>query len=106
MLVEERLDDLDKRVGTLEMGGVNHDHEEADALRRLLGDLPLRINLIDVNDARPVEDGGFRRATDAERSAFMSELQLMNVPIVRRYSGGAGRHAACGMLASMRFEDG
>ena len=70
-------------------------------VQRLLGDLPLRINLIDVNDARP---DGFVRAPDAERSAFISELQKLHVPIVRRYSGGAGKHAACGMLASLRLE--
>jgi 23S rRNA (adenine2503-C2)-methyltransferase len=84
------------------MRGVNHGTDEAEALRRHFGDLPLRLNLIDVNDAR---EGGYQRATDAERSAFMSVLQEMNVPIVRRYSGGAGRHAACGMLASLRLAD-
>ena len=62
------------------MGGVNDGPEEVEALRRLLGGVRLRVNLIDVNDPRP---GGFRRAS---------------------YSGGAGRHAACGMLASTRWE--
>lgn len=85
------------------LGGVNTGADEAAALQRLLGDLPLRINLIDVNDAR---EGGYERATDAERKAFMDALQPLRAPIVRRYSGGANRHAACGMLAATRWEDG
>ena len=84
------------------MEGVNHGSDEVEALGSLLGDLPLRINLIDVNDAR---EDGFKRASDEERSAFMSRLQVLNVPIVRRYSGGASRHAACGMLAATRFSE-
>ncbi len=81
------------------MSGVNTDQAEVDALRQHFGDLPLRINLIDVNDARP---DGFRRASDAERKALMDRLQILRAPIVRRYSGGVARHAACGMLASTR----
>jgi 23S rRNA (adenine2503-C2)-methyltransferase len=79
------------------MAGVNTDAAEVEEIRRLFGDLHLRINLIDVNDARP---DGFRQAPDAERKAFMDALQVLKVPIVRRYSGGAERHAACGMLAA------
>ncbi len=85
------------------MGGVNDGPEEAEALRALLGDLPLRVNLIDVNDARPE---GFRRATDDERRAFVRALQVLRAPVVRRYSGGAARHAACGMLAAVRCGGG
>jgi 23S rRNA (adenine2503-C2)-methyltransferase len=81
------------------MGGVNTQPEEALALQALLPDVPLRINLIDVNDARP---GGFVRATDAERGAFVDALQVLRMPVVRRYSVGAARHSACGMLAAER----
>ena len=83
------------------MGGVNDGPEEAEALHRMLGDLRLRINLIDVNDPRP---GGFRRATDEERKRFTDALQMLKAPVVRRYSGGFRRHAACGMLAATRWE--
>ncbi len=82
------------------MSGVNTDAAEVREVQRLFGDLPLRINLIDVNDARP---DGFAVAPDDERKAFMNELQLLRVPIVRRYSGGADRHAACGMLAGTKL---
>jgi 23S rRNA (adenine2503-C2)-methyltransferase len=81
------------------LGGVNHGQDEVDALRRVFDGVPLRFNLIDVNDSRP---DGFRRATDAEREAFRDALQVLGAPVVRRYSGGAAKHAACGMLASTR----
>lgn len=83
------------------LGGINTGPDEVDAIRRLFAGIPLRINLIDVNDARP---GGFRRATPEELAAFRDGLASLEVPIVRRYSGGAARHAACGMLAAMRTD--
>jgi len=90
-------------VAWVVMGGVNTGADEVEALRRLLGDVRLRVNLIDVNDARP---DGFARASDEERGAFMDRLQVLGVPIVRRYSGGVARHAACGMLAGVFAEKG
>jgi 23S rRNA (adenine2503-C2)-methyltransferase len=83
------------------MGGVNHDRAEIEHLRALLAEVPLRLNLIDVNDARP---DGYRRATDEERRAFADDLQELAVPIIRRYSGGRNRHAACGMLAAKHLD--
>ena len=80
------------------LGGINTGLDEVEALRRLFDGVPLRINLIDVNDPRP---HGFRRATDAELASFRDALRTLGVPVVRRYSGGAAKHAACGMLASM-----
>ncbi|MCC7540829.1 MAG: radical SAM protein [Deltaproteobacteria bacterium] len=87
-------------VAWVVMSGVNTGDDEVDALRSLLGDVPLRLNLIDVNDPR---EGGYRRASDEERKGFMNRLQVLGVPLVRRYSGGASRHAACGMLAAERI---
>ena len=81
------------------LGGINTGSDEVEALRRLFDAVPLRLNLIDVNDARP---DGFRRATDSELSAFRDELRTLKIPVVRRYSGGAAKHAACGMLAAVR----
>jgi len=78
------------------MSGVNTSPAEVDALREHFGGLRLRVNLIDVNDVRP---DGFRPPDDAERDAFIDALQALAVPVVRRYSGGKARHAACGMLA-------
>jgi 23S rRNA (adenine2503-C2)-methyltransferase len=80
------------------LGGINTGSDEVEALRVLFDGIPLRLNLIDVNDARP---DGFRRATAEELARFRDELRTLEVPVVRRYSGGAGKHAACGMLAAL-----
>ncbi len=82
------------------LGGVNDGVDEVDALETLFDGVPMRINLIDVNDSRA---DGYRRATDTERDGFIDELQRLRVPVVRRYSGGVSRHAACGMLANRRI---
>jgi adenine C2-methylase RlmN of 23S rRNA A2503 and tRNA A37 len=79
------------------LGGINTGADEVEALRTLFAGVPLRLNLIDVNDPRP---GGYRRATPAELAAFRDALRTLEVPVVRRYSGGAAKHAACGMLAN------
>jgi 23S rRNA (adenine2503-C2)-methyltransferase len=81
------------------LGGVNDSAAEAEALRATFGDLPIQINVIDVNDPRP---DGFRRSTDDERIAFTAALRAASIPTVRRYSVGQSRHSACGMLASRR----
>ena len=83
------------------LGGVNTGQDEVEALRAHFSGLPLKLNLIDVNDARP---DGFRRATPDELGRFRDGLRTLGVPIVRRYSGGAARHAACGMLAAIHAE--
>jgi len=81
------------------MSGVNTGDDEIEALQRHFGDIPMRLNLIDVNDSRPE---GFRRASEDELESFRDRLQVLGQPVVRRYSGGAAKHAACGMLAAMR----
>lgn len=81
------------------LGGINTGRDEVDALREIFDGVPLRLNLIDVNDARP---DGYPRASDEELSRFRDALRELNVPVVRRYSGGAARHAACGMLAAVK----
>ena len=83
------------------MGGVNDGPDEIAAIKERFAGLPLRFNLIDVNDARA---DGFRTADDSERARFLAGLSELKVPMVRRYSGGKNRHAACGMLATTRFE--
>ncbi len=85
------------------LGGINTGNDEVEALREHFAETPMRLNLIDVNDARA---DGFRRATDGELARFRDGLRTLGVPVVRRYSGGAARNAACGMLAAMRTEAG
>ena len=81
------------------MSGINTGVDEVEALRHHFSDIPLRLNLIDVNDARP---DGYQRASLEELDRFRDALRTLEIPIVRRYSGGAAKHAACGMLASTR----
>jgi len=78
------------------MSGVNTGPEEARELGRLFAGVAVRLSVIDVNDPT----GAFRRADDAERGRFVSALAENGIGFVRRYSGGADIHAACGMLAS------
>ena len=80
------------------MAGVNVGEEDAAALGRLLAGIPVRLNPIAVND----ETGRFRTPTEAEWNVFRDALarHLPGQPIVRRYSGGQDRSAACGMLAA------
>jgi len=85
-------------VAWVVLGGVNTGRDEVEALGRLFAGVPLRINLIDVNDPRP---DGFRRADREELDRFRDGLtEVLGVPVVRRYSGGVAANAACGMLAS------
>jgi 23S rRNA (adenine2503-C2)-methyltransferase len=80
------------------IAGVNMGEEDAEALGRLLAGIPVRLNPIAVND----DTGRFRPPDEAEWNAFRDALarHLPGQPIVRRYSGGGDRNAACGMLAS------
>ena len=91
-------------VAWVVLGGINTGRDEVEALRELFDGVPLRLNLIDVNDARP---DGYQRADETELAAFRDELRTLGIPVVRRYSGGAATNAACGMLAaSSRFRIG
>jgi 23S rRNA (adenine2503-C2)-methyltransferase len=80
------------------MAGVNSGPEEARELGRLFAGHRVRLSVIDVNDPT----GRYERASDAERSAFLSALSGAGIGFVRRYSGGPDIHAACGMLAGSR----
>jgi 23S rRNA (adenine2503-C2)-methyltransferase len=75
---------------------VNVGEDDARALGELIGDTPVRLDLIDVTDPT----GQFHPPSDAERRAFRDALtRYVGQPVVRRYSGGADIQAACGTLA-------
>jgi 23S rRNA (adenine2503-C2)-methyltransferase len=80
------------------IGGVNATPAHARALGALIGDTPVKLNLIDVTD----DTGRYRRATPEEPAAFRDALDELAVPVVRRYSGGSDIGAACGTLAATR----
>jgi 23S rRNA (adenine2503-C2)-methyltransferase len=83
-------------VAWVMVSGVNTGEQDAKDLARLLGGVPLIVNLIDVQDP----EGRLRPPGAAERTAFRDALTAhLGQPTVWRYSGGAEVGAACGMLA-------
>ncbi|WP_169972708.1 23S rRNA (adenine(2503)-C(2))-methyltransferase RlmN [Tautonia rosea] len=78
------------------ISGVNIGEEDAEAIARVVGDTPVRLDLIDVTDPT----GRFEPPSPAELSRFRDALtRHLGQPVVRRYSGGADIQAACGTLA-------
>jgi 23S rRNA (adenine2503-C2)-methyltransferase len=78
------------------ISGVNTRAEDAAMLADLTRGLPVKLDLIDVNDIT----GRFRPPNPAELNAFRDALRAkLAMPVVRRYSGGQDIAAACGMLA-------
>jgi 23S rRNA (adenine2503-C2)-methyltransferase len=80
------------------ISGVNVGEDDAQALGALIGDTPVRLDLIDVTDS----SGQFRAPSEGERRAFRDALtRFVGQPVVRRYSGGQDIQAACGTLAGL-----
>jgi 23S rRNA (adenine2503-C2)-methyltransferase len=78
------------------ISGVNTSPRDAQLLAELVRGLPIKLDLIDVNDPT----GQYRPPDDQERNRFRDALTAeLGVPVDRRYSGGQDIHAACGMLA-------
>ncbi len=81
------------------ISGFNTREEDAVQLAELVRGLPIRLDLIDVNDAT----GRFEPPSSEELNAFRDALQKhLKMPVARRYSGGQDIHAGCGMLAGAR----
>lgn len=79
------------------ISGWNCGEDDARALAELVGDTPVRFNIIDVNDP----SGRDRPPTARELSRFRDALgRWLGQPVVRRYSGGRSIDAACGTLAA------
>jgi 23S rRNA (adenine2503-C2)-methyltransferase len=90
-----------RRGGTVSLAfvliaGFNTGADEAAELARLFRGVSVRLSVIDVNDPT----GQFTPPSDEERGRFFTALASSGIGFVRRYSGGADIHAACGMLAS------
>lgn len=78
------------------ISGVNTRPEDAQALARLTAGLPVKLDLIDVNDPT----GRFQPPSADELNTFRDALSKhLGMPVDRRYSGGQEIHAGCGMLA-------
>ncbi len=81
------------------ISGFNTREEDAVQLAQLVGDLPVTLDLIDVNDAA----GRFKPPSTGELDAFRDALrEHLKMPVARRYSGGQDIQAGCGMLAGVK----
>jgi 23S rRNA (adenine2503-C2)-methyltransferase len=78
------------------ISGVNVGEDDARALGDLIGDTPVRVDLIEITDPT----GRYSPPSADELQAFRDALtRHVGQPIVRRYSGGKDIQAACGTLA-------
>jgi len=84
------------------ISGVNTRDEDAAQLAELTRGLPVKLDLIDVNDPT----GRFQAPSPEELDRFRDALTArLGGPVDRRYSGGKDIHAACGMLAGWASND-
>jgi 23S rRNA (adenine2503-C2)-methyltransferase len=78
------------------IGGFNCSEDDAKAIGEVVGDTPVRFDLIEVTDPT----GRYQPPSEQELRAFRDALSRhLGQPVVRRYSGGADIQAACGTLA-------
>jgi 23S rRNA (adenine2503-C2)-methyltransferase len=78
------------------ISGFNVFEQDARDLAELIGDTPVRLDLIEVTDP----SGRYQRPTPEQWQQFRDALtRHVGQPVVRRYSGGADIAAACGTLA-------
>jgi 23S rRNA (adenine2503-C2)-methyltransferase len=76
--------------------GENVSEHDAIELARLIGDTPVRLDLIDVTDT----SGRYLPPSEEELHAFRDALAThLRQPVARRYSGGKDIQASCGSLA-------
>jgi 23S rRNA (adenine2503-C2)-methyltransferase len=74
---------------------VNVSEDDARALGELIGDTPVRLDLIDVNDPA----GQYLPPSLVELNEFRDALRrYVGQPVARRFSGGLDIGAACGTL--------
>lgn len=88
---------VSKQLVTFEyvlLAGVNDSVEDAKRLKRLLRDIPCKVNLIPFNAV----DENFQRPSYDAIEAFYQQLQGMEAPVMIRWSKGDDIDAACGQL--------
>ncbi|MBI5417187.1 radical SAM protein [Candidatus Poribacteria bacterium] len=79
------------------ISGVNTSAMDAKELAMITKGLPIKIDLIDVNDPQ----GKFNPPSEDELNSFRDALRKeLAMPVSRRYSGGTDINAGCGMLAT------
>jgi 23S rRNA (adenine2503-C2)-methyltransferase len=79
------------------ISGVNDREEDARRLARLLGDLPVKVNLIPLNED-PTYLPGWKRPDEETIDRFVRLLADARVTVTVRRSKGPDASAACGQL--------
>lgn len=80
------------------IAGVNTAADDARRLAALTRGLPIKLDLIDVNDPT----GQYRPPSPEELAGFRDALRAeLGMPVARRYSGGQDIRGGCGMLAGI-----
>jgi 23S rRNA (adenine2503-C2)-methyltransferase len=85
------------------IAGVNDSPEDAARLARLLREIPVKVNVIPLNED-PVYLPGWRRPDESTIDLFMERLSRAHVTATVRRSRGPDASAACGQLKG-RTED-
>ncbi len=78
------------------LNGVNDSIEDAERLKKLLGHLSCKINLIPYN----ATFGEYKRPTDSSIQQFYEKMAGSKVPVTVRWSKGDDIDAGCGQLAT------
>jgi 23S rRNA (adenine2503-C2)-methyltransferase len=85
------------------IAGVNDSPSDADRLARLLAGIPVKVNVIPLNED-PVYLPGWRRPDETSISRFVERLAKAHVTATVRRSRGPDASAGCGQLKG-RTED-
>jgi 23S rRNA (adenine2503-C2)-methyltransferase len=85
------------------IAGVNDRPEDAARLARLLAGIPLKVNVIPLNED-PVYLPGWKRPDEATINRFVERLARSHLTVTVRRSRGPDAAAACGQLKG-RTED-
>ncbi len=80
------------------LAGFNDGEEDAVALRRLVAEVPCKVNLIPYNPAA----AGYYRPDEEAVARFAGWLAPLHAPVSVRWSKGTDIDAACGQLAGKR----
>lgn len=87
-----------ERVLTFEyilLAGINDTREDAQALKKFIGDHPVKINLIPYN---PTAGVLFKTPTPEAQQSFLTQLKDLNIHATLREEKGSDIDAACGQL--------
>jgi 23S rRNA (adenine2503-C2)-methyltransferase len=81
------------------ISGVNTSEDDARMIAELTKGIPVKLDLIDVND--PSKE--YSPPSEDELNRFRDFLRIhLKMPVSRRYSGGKEVNAACGLLAGRK----